>query len=127
MTLKDYSGLLLTFANKVDSIWNYFFTANAAIIIWLTSVENDILLEYRIFATVIYCFYMFIILISHLRAYRFLNLSLNEFKLNIKDSTIPQEIKQLSYSNRHYMIIISYLTVVLFLIYILWTDGYKVL
>ena len=74
--------------------------------------------------------YMIITLVSHLRAYKFLNLAVEEFKaniddLNIKVVDIPINIKKLNYNNRHIMLLIGYILVVFFVNYILWTNGYK--
>ena len=132
MTLYDYSEFVLSFINKVDTMWNHFFAANAAIIVWLASVENEIPLSYRVFATIIYCSYIFMKLIAHLRAYKFLNLALIEFRLNISDmkikaSEIPKNIENLKYDNRHYLVISSYSTIALFMNFILWSDAYRAL
>ena len=54
MTFKDYTDTLLALANKADSMWNQFFAANAGILVWLATIDNEIPLKYRIFAALIY-------------------------------------------------------------------------
>ena len=132
MTLKDYSDLILALVNKVDAMWNHFFAANAGIIVWLTSVENEIPLKYRVFVMLIFCSYMMVHLVSHLRAYKFLNLALKEFKLNlggmnIQTPEIQYNIVKLQYDNRRYIVTITYIIAILFVYHILWTNDYKVL
>ena len=132
MNLNEYTEIVLSFVNKVDSMWNHFFAANAGIIVWLTSVENEIPVSYRITATSIYLMYMFVNFISIMRAYVFLNYSISEIKLNInsleiKDEKIINGINRLNYKNRYYMVIVSYLMAIVLINYILWTSEYKLI
>lgn len=114
MTTKDYYEVLISLINKVDHLWAMFFASNAAIITWMLSTKEQILIIYTILASLIYTAYIAMNCLSHLRAYKFLDLFLEEIALNISDLNLKSHeleyrVKNLNYKNRYLITIISYL------------------
>ena len=130
MNLKDFSDIILTLIDKVDKIWNFFFISNVSIAVWFITKKDVIALEYIIFASVLYTSYTITNYFKQLRAYAFLNLALDELKLNIDDIDIKSEnlvnnLKDLKYNNRHYLTSLVYLIALIFTNYIMWVGYVK--
>ena len=130
MNLKDFSDIILTLVDKVDKIWNFFFISNVSIAVWFITKKDVIALEYIIFASVLYTSYTITNYFKQLRAYAFLNLALDELKLNIDDIDIKSEnlvnnLKDLKYNNRHYLTSLVYLIALIFTNYIMWVGYVK--
>lgn len=132
MTFKDQSEIILTLINKVDNFWNLFFISNLAIITWFLTKGNNLSLLHTIIATVIYSFYTYHNTISQLRAYSFLNLNINEMKLNmesynLKSHDLIDNLNKLSYRYRTLLVTIVYGLMLSLVLGLFWTQHYNLI
>ena len=113
--------------DKVDSIWNFFYMANGGVIAFIIINGSFINLWYKIVFSTAYILFLIAQLISHLRAYSFLNVAVNELKATIefqdncfvaKETT--ESLNRLKYQHGFMYCSVAYLLLFLGVMVIIW-------
>lgn len=132
MKFKDHIDIILSLVSKVDYFWNLFFISNLGIISWFFSKSNSLPVSYTIIASIIYFFFLLLNCIAHIRAYTFLNLAIEEMKLNLSNynilsTNLKTSLNKLSYNNRIWITALAYLFILMITLTVFWIKHYELI
>ena len=131
MDFKDNADLTLKLIDKIEKLWNLFFISNLGVAVWIFADENSMDIVLTSIATITYLAYSIMNLKTLVRGYVFLELSIEEMQLSLKNNGVESErvhkkITDLKYKSRIAIAIISYTIGAVVILFLLWTDtNYK--